>query len=201
MKEELHKNHRQRLRERFLRSGGDSLEQHELLELFLFEVQPRVNTNPTAHRLIERFSSLDGVLHASADELVEVKGVGRRTAEHIVSAAAAENARIESEISSAPISSFPRAANYLIHRMRDGRAACLLMLDRELRLIECRAFERASVLLMADACITSGATGAVIGCRSEALGELVENADIFARFNITLWDVISVDGLNAKSAL
>lgn len=77
---ELHKNHRIRLRKRYEISGLDDFEEHVILELLLFTPLPRVDTNPTAHRLISRFGSLAGVLEAPEEELCQVKGVGTVTA-------------------------------------------------------------------------------------------------------------------------
>lgn len=77
---ELHKGHRQRLRQRILDQGLDSLEPHEILEYLLGCVIPRQDTNPLAHALIDRFGSLDAVLCAGMPELREVKGVGPNTA-------------------------------------------------------------------------------------------------------------------------
>lgn len=79
-KTELHKGHRQRLRQRILDQGLDSLEPHEILEYLLGYAIPRQDTNPLAHTLIERFGSLDAVLSAGIPQLREVKGVGPNTA-------------------------------------------------------------------------------------------------------------------------
>jgi len=72
----LHENHRQRLRRRYETAGLETFEDHVILELLLFEALPRVDTNPIAHRLLDRFGSLDGVFSASEEELCQVKGVG-----------------------------------------------------------------------------------------------------------------------------
>lgn len=50
------------------------------MELLLFNSIPRTDTNPTAHRLIDKFGSLGGVFAASEKELCEVSGVGKVTA-------------------------------------------------------------------------------------------------------------------------
>lgn len=75
----VHENHRQRLRDRFLQSP-DSLNKHELLELLLFYAIPRKNVNPLAHTLIDKFGTINGVLTASNEELKTVEGVGENTA-------------------------------------------------------------------------------------------------------------------------
>ena len=40
--QQLHKGHRERLRERFLREGLDNFEDHQVLELLLFQAIPRL---------------------------------------------------------------------------------------------------------------------------------------------------------------
>ena len=59
-----HDGHRARLRTRLEQEGIDHFAPHEILELLLFYSVPRANTNPIAHRLLERFGSLSGVLEA-----------------------------------------------------------------------------------------------------------------------------------------
>ena len=76
----IHDGHRQRLVNRFDTFGLDTLEEHEVLELFLFFVISRKDTNAIAHELIKRFGSLAGVMDASADELKEVSGIGNKAA-------------------------------------------------------------------------------------------------------------------------
>lgn len=44
----LHSGHRERLRKRFQEEGLDSFEDHQVLELLLFHVLPRGDTNPIA---------------------------------------------------------------------------------------------------------------------------------------------------------
>jgi DNA repair protein RadC len=76
----LHKGHRERLKERFLREGLDGFEDHQVLELLLFQVIPRRDTNPIAHRLIQRFGSLSAVLESDPKDLAGVEGVGANAA-------------------------------------------------------------------------------------------------------------------------
>ena len=76
----LHDGHRQRSKRRYLALGAEGLEDHQLLELLLFYAVPRQDTNETAHRLIQRFGSLQGVLHAAPEELTSVEGVGENAA-------------------------------------------------------------------------------------------------------------------------
>ncbi len=75
----MHSGHRERLRERFLKTGFDGFEPHEILELILFYSQPRGDTNEIAHRLIDRFGSVRGVFDADEESLAEIKGVGTQS--------------------------------------------------------------------------------------------------------------------------
>jgi len=76
----LHAGHRSRVKEEFLRRGLDSFPEHRVLELLLFYAIPQGDTNVLAHRLIDRFGSLSGVLDASMEDLCSVPGVGEHTA-------------------------------------------------------------------------------------------------------------------------
>ncbi len=77
---EIHKGHRQRLKERFLQKGIEALEPHEVLELLLFYTIPQRNTNDIAHDLINRFGSLTAVLDAPVKSLCEVKNISENAA-------------------------------------------------------------------------------------------------------------------------
>ncbi|MDE6107372.1 MAG: DNA repair protein RadC [Oscillospiraceae bacterium] len=71
----IHDGHRKRFKGEFL-ARPDSFPDHKLLELLLFYANPRGDTNPVAHELMDRFVSLDGVMDASPEELMKVNGVG-----------------------------------------------------------------------------------------------------------------------------
>ncbi len=205
MDKNIHKNHRKRLRERFEREGADSFELHELLELFLFDAIPRVNTNPIAHRLLDRFGDLDGVFSASKEELMSVKGIGERAAEYIINASEEQRRQIDEEIAKRPISSFSRAANYFISKMRrvddPAHRVIILCLDEKYVLIECREYDNKRVLFMIDDCIETGALKAIVGCAKGCGAEIKKNADLFERFGIELCDIIEVDGFDADSIM
>jgi len=68
--------HRQRLRERFLRSGNDGLQDYELLELVLFRGIPRRDIKPLAKDLIDKFGSFAEVISAPIERLREIEGLG-----------------------------------------------------------------------------------------------------------------------------
>ncbi|MBR1983379.1 MAG: RadC family protein [Clostridia bacterium] len=76
---QIHAGHRERMINRFL-SYPESLNDHEILEILLYNIVPRIDTNPLAHRLIRVFGSLAAVLSATEKELITVEGVGRKVA-------------------------------------------------------------------------------------------------------------------------
>lgn len=71
-----HDGHRERLKRRFLEHGLDNFNDLNAIELLLFYAIPRQDTNELAHRLLDRFGSLAGVLEATPEELLQVKGIG-----------------------------------------------------------------------------------------------------------------------------
>lgn len=70
------RDHRKRLRDRFLLGGADALPDYEMLELVLFRAIPRRDVKPLVHALMERFGDYNAVISASAEQLSEVPGVG-----------------------------------------------------------------------------------------------------------------------------
>lgn len=79
-KTNVHEGHRQRLKNRFLDSGFDSFETHNILEMLLFYSVPRKDTNDMGHELLNKFGSLRGVLDAPVEELIQVKGITENSA-------------------------------------------------------------------------------------------------------------------------
>ncbi len=70
--------HRQRLRDRFARSGLAGFHDHEILELLLALGTPRRDTKRPAKEALKKFGSLKDVIDASRDQLIEVAGLGKK---------------------------------------------------------------------------------------------------------------------------
>ncbi|MBR2647117.1 MAG: hypothetical protein IKD47_06145 [Clostridia bacterium] len=75
-----HEGHRKRIIQK-LESGA--LQQHELLEVLLFNAVPRRNTNDLAHRLLAEFGTIKGIFSASMQQLQRVAGVGENVAAYL----------------------------------------------------------------------------------------------------------------------
>lgn len=89
------KDHRARLRARFMAGGAGALPDYELLELVLFRAIPRQDVKPLAHRLLAAFHDFNGVISAASSRLEAVEGVGEAVICELklVEAAAARLAR------------------------------------------------------------------------------------------------------------
>ena len=81
----LHANHRQRMKEKFLKFGFSAFNDHEILEYLLYYAIPQKDTNEIAHRLINKAGSLIGVFNLPYEELIKVQGVKKHTALFIMS--------------------------------------------------------------------------------------------------------------------
>lgn len=76
----IHDGHRDRLKQQFREGGLENFTDYQILELLLFYIIPRKDTNPIAHRLMDRFGSLYQVLEAPVKELEKVEGIGPNAA-------------------------------------------------------------------------------------------------------------------------
>lgn len=70
-----HKGHRQRLRQRFRKTGEQGLADYELLEFLLFSALPRQDTKPIAKALLQRFGSFPAAIAAPRERLKEIPGL------------------------------------------------------------------------------------------------------------------------------
>ena len=136
----IHDGHREKMRRRFAQTGLSGFADHEALELLLFYAIPRRDTNPLAHRLLERYGSLEGVFTAPAEDLEKVEGMGESAALLLrLVPLLAEKSR---ERTDGPVilNSTERAGEYLLRRF-DGKKNELvyeLCLDRKGKLLACK---------------------------------------------------------------
>jgi len=68
--------HRQRLRDRFQKSGLDGFHDYEIIELLLTLGTPRRDCKQAAKNALKKFGSLKAVLEAAPKDLKEIKGIG-----------------------------------------------------------------------------------------------------------------------------
>lgn len=143
MAEQLHQNHRERVLEKFRRFGLDVFADHEVLELLLFFAIPRVDTNPVAHRLLERFGSLHAVLEAPREQLCTVKGIGPRAADLLQLSFALlaryQMDRLKTDRNSDKLNTVEKIGAYFVPQFAGERDEVLLVayLDGAGRVIRC----------------------------------------------------------------
>ncbi|MFC2160111.1 DNA repair protein RadC [Acidobacteriota bacterium] len=68
--------HRSRLREKFLNAGLEGFLNYEIIELLLTLGTPRKDCKQSAKNALIKFKTLGGVLEASSEQLLEIKGIG-----------------------------------------------------------------------------------------------------------------------------
>ncbi len=134
-----HDGHRERLRKRFLTTGGEDFADHELLELLLFYPIPRMNTNGIAHGLINEFGSLKNVMYADPKRLEHVEGVGQSTS-FMFSLIKVINKRISLEkydMSRFVADSLSKVGNFLVdyYKDKEEEELCALFLDSSFRVL------------------------------------------------------------------
>ncbi len=139
----IHENHRNRLRERF-EKAPDSLSKHELLEVLLFNAIPRANVNPLAHKLLRKFGSLTGVVHASPEELRAVEGVGNATAAYLSTIGRITDVILDEKFTAQKFYNFENAKNYLVkyYAGQSVETFTLILLDDNDRVISKEGFSQ-----------------------------------------------------------
>ena len=79
-KDNPHKGHRNKVRNRYYETGFNGMADHNVLEMLLFFGIPYKDTNEMAHELISRFGSFSAVLEADVKDLISVKGMTENAA-------------------------------------------------------------------------------------------------------------------------
>lgn len=136
-----HAGHRQRLLNSYLRNGLDGLSDVEILELLLCYAIPRQDVNPLARLLLREFGDIHRILNAPFSQLIQIPGIGERTAVliRLVSElwSKSENSRFNKHIilrSIGEIGAYLAPRSVGLHEER----AWLLSLDAKCKVIECR---------------------------------------------------------------
>lgn len=107
------RDHRQRLRERFIGGGAAAMPDYELLELVLFRAIPRQDVKPLARRLLEVFGDFSAVISAPMARLQEVTGVGMAVVQELKIVEAAAHRLAQTRVMNRPIlSSWDQLLDY-----------------------------------------------------------------------------------------
>jgi DNA repair protein RadC len=140
--------HRDRLRQRFLVAGADSLADYEVLELLLFAAIPRRDVKPLAKQLIAQFGSLGAVLAAPPLQLERRGGLGPAAVATLKIVQAAAGRMLREEVIQRPVlASWQSLLDYLALAMKfePTEQFRLLFLDRKNVLVADEVQQRGTV--------------------------------------------------------
>ena len=144
----IHKGHRQRLKDRFLREGLDNFEELYVLELLLYYCIPRVDTNPIAHALLDYFGSLTAVFEATPEELKRVPGIGDNAATFLaLIPPVGRFYQIKRAQPGDILHTISQCGNYLVPYFygRENETVFLLCLDAKCKVLACKLVGEGSV--------------------------------------------------------
>ena len=117
---DIGKGHRQRLREKFVKSGLDGFNDYEIIELLLSLGTPRKDCKQPAKEAIKKFKTLRGVLEASPEELQQIDGIGAHNAFAIRLVQEVAREFLKEKAFDKPVyESAKEVFDYLYHSMRD----------------------------------------------------------------------------------
>ena len=117
--EDIHRGHRKRLRDKFLKSGLAGFHDYEIVELLLSLGTPRKDCKIPAKEAIRRFQTLRGVLEAPAVELQQIAGIGAHSAFGIKLVQEVAREFLKARILEKPFyKSSQEVFDYLYHAMR-----------------------------------------------------------------------------------
>ena len=136
----MHKEHRIRVKNRFLAEGFDHFEPHNILEMLLFYAIPQKDTNELAHSLISRFGSLEKVFDASFEELLTVPGIKEHSATLIkMIPSLARKYYMEKNKAGESLANLDAWGQYFVNRYIgiEVETVFLLLLDNKFNIIEC----------------------------------------------------------------
>ena len=146
---DLRAGHRERVRERFSKVGGEAFTDAELLEAVLHLAIPRKDTKNLAKLLLKRFGSFSAALAAPRELLVEFEHLGETTITNlkIVLAAAQRFARDKVDREQLILSSWSSLIEYCRAAMafEDIEQFRILFLDKKNRLIADEVQQRGTV--------------------------------------------------------
>jgi DNA repair protein RadC len=125
--------HRERLRQRLIAAGAESVPDYELLEIILFAGNPRGDTKPLAKALLDRFGGFAAAVSADAEALAAA-GLGRAGIAALKSVREAALRLMRAELQQQPVvSSWDKLIDYCSAQIAHGKVEefHVLFLDRK----------------------------------------------------------------------
>ncbi len=208
----VHAGHRSRMRKRFLATGLEGFQDHEVLEFLLYYAIPRRDVNETAHLLLNRFGTLSAVLDAPAEDLCAVPGVGPGTARflNLIPQVTEQLARQFSQETYSVLRAAKDVEPLLANRVRvplSPGQVLLVLTDRAYHVLAIHRYDGFDKLAIRDVTMQTTASNAslcmliehVPDCTDIPSPQRLQELDVFAgkmhAQMCPLWDYFAVDGL------
>ena len=127
------------MRDRYEKNGAEAFDLHQLLEMLLFHSIRRGDTNPLAHRILEKHPDL-AIGIPDSHELTDVCGVGDSTANLLHIATDTVLAALLESLKREPMSSSFTRMEYLWlwYKNKPSVRVAVLILDSKNRFLDCR---------------------------------------------------------------
>ena len=149
MNQNLHGNHRERMRKRYMIEGADGFSSHELLEMLLYYCISRKDTNEMAHQLLNEFDNLPSVMSAEPKQLEKVAGIGESSAMFLRFLHDFNRYVMvrKKELDSKPLQSLDDCGEYLFPQFmgRRNEVVYILCLDSKAKVLSCKMLGEGSV--------------------------------------------------------
>lgn len=188
-----HSGHRARMKERFLHTHFDGFDEHQILEMLLYYVYPRTDTNPLAHRLLNTFGSISSVLDAPVDALIDA-GLTKNAATFIVMLPDISRVYLSDRNGNrSKIVDFEKLGEFFISKFigRDEEAMILLLADAKGKELYCGVVSKGSfraseapIRKIVDLAMRYNAATAVIAHNHPSGVALPSRADITATCDV-----------------
>lgn len=208
----VHAGHRSRMRKRFLATGLEGFQDHEVLEFLLYYAIPRRDVNETAHLLLNRFGTLSAVLDAPVEDLCTVPGVGPGTAHflNLIPQIIEQMTRQFSQTDYATLRTAKDAESLLANRVRiplSPGQVLLVLADRAFHVLAIHRYAGFDKLAIRDVTMQTTAANAslcmlienVPDCTEIPSPRRLQELDAFAEKMqaqmCPLWDYFAVDDL------
>ena len=81
----LHIGHRQRLLDLVHKNGIENVSNIQAVEFILTFIIPRVDVNPIAHRILDKFGTISNAMDADVNDIATIKGMSERAAKMLKS--------------------------------------------------------------------------------------------------------------------
>ncbi|MBF0197000.1 MAG: RadC family protein [Planctomycetes bacterium] len=165
----MSKDHRKRLKERFLAAGTNAFSEHELLELLLTYAIPRKDTKGLAKELIATFGSLHKVLRVDVERLCHFKGLGEHSA-ILISLLGSLRGQADHSLKGQTVSSYLDVSDYFFKAIGQNAEEFfyIMLLDQKNKVIDVVEMEhgienRAQVYIkkIVRTCLDRHATGLI----------------------------------------